>query len=97
MSVYEIKIGTLNAPLIFHQRKMFMNTANYNHTNTGKTGDISCKLCYFYKCMNYISAKTSLCPPLRYLWVNDYKGSGISWRDHYIFCPSVALGTACIA
>ena len=32
--------------------------------------------------------------PLRYLWVNDYKGNGISGRDHYIFCSSVMLGTA---
>ena len=33
--------------------------------------------------------KLSLFPPLRYLWVNDYKGNGISGHDHYIFCPSV--------
>ena len=41
--------------------------------------------------------KSSLCPPLRYLWVNDYKGTGILGRDHYIFCPSVMLGTTCTA
>ena len=35
--------------------------------------------------------------PLRYLWVNDYKGNGISVRDHYIFCSSVMLGIACAA
>ena len=29
--------------------------------------------------------KSSLCPSLWYLWVNDYKGNGISGRDHYIF------------
>ena len=28
--------------------------------------------------------KSSLCPPLRTLWANDYKGKGISGRDHYI-------------
>ena len=38
--------------------------------------------------------KYSLCPPLRNLWVNDYKGKGISGHDYYIFCPSVMLGTA---
>ena len=30
--------------------------------------------------------KSSLYLPLRYLWANDYKGKGISGRDHYIFC-----------
>ena len=25
--------------------------------------------------------------------MNDYKGNGISGRDHYIFCSSVMLGT----
>ena len=33
--------------------------------------------------------KSSLCPPLQYLWENDYKGNGISGHDYYIFCPSV--------
>ena len=28
--------------------------------------------------------KSSLCPPLRNLWANDYKCKGISGRDHYI-------------
>ena len=32
-------------------------TGNYNHTNIGKDGDISCKICHFYKCVYYISAK----------------------------------------
>ena len=41
--------------------------------------------------------KSCFCPPLRYLWVNDYKGKSISGRDHYIFCPSVMFGTACTA
>ena len=41
--------------------------------------------------------KSSLCPSLRLLWVNDHKGKGISWRDHYIFCPSMMLGNACTA
>ena len=41
--------------------------------------------------------KSSLCPPLRYLWVNDYRGKGNSERDHYIFCLSVMLGPACTA
>ena len=35
--------------------------------------------------------------PLRFLWVNVYKGNGISGRDHCIFCSSVMLGTACTA
>ena len=41
--------------------------------------------------------KLSLFPPLRYLGVNDYKGNVTSGHDHYIFCPSVMLGTACTA
>ena len=41
--------------------------------------------------------KSSLYLPLRYLWANDYKGKGISWRDHYIFCSRVMVGTACTA
>ena len=41
--------------------------------------------------------KSSLFLPFRYLWVNDYKGKGISGCDHYIFCPSLMLGTVCTA
>ena len=72
-------------------------TGNSNHTNIGKNGDISCKIRHFYKCVYYISAKITLCLPLRYLWANDYKGKGISGRDHYIFCSRVMVGTACTA
>ena len=39
--------------------------------------------------------KSSFCLPLRYLWANDYKGRGISGRDHYIFCSRVMLGIEC--
>ena len=35
-------------------------TGNYNHTNIGKNGDISCKICHFYKCVYYIFAKIIL-------------------------------------
>ena len=43
-----------------------------------------------------VAAKIILMSPaLRYLWVNDYKGNGISGRDHYMFFPSGMLGTAC--
>ena len=35
---------------------------------------------------------SSLCPPLRYLWVNDYKGKGISGRDHYIYLYQFRIG-----
>ena len=56
ISVYKIKMpGTLNAPLIFHQQIMVMDD-----TNIGKNGDISCKICHFYKCVYYISAKIIL-------------------------------------
>ena len=41
--------------------------------------------------------KSSLCPSLRNLWANDYKGKDISGRDHYIFCSRVMVGTACTA
>ena len=34
-NIYERELGT---------------TANYNHTNTSKTGDSICKICYVYKC-----------------------------------------------
>ena len=40
---------------------------------------------------------SSLCLPLRYLWANGYKDKGISGRDHYIFCSTVIVGTACTA
>ena len=33
--------------------------------------------------------KSSLCPSLRYLWVNDYKGKGSFGRDHYTKLISV--------
>ena len=41
--------------------------------------------------------KSSLFPQVQYLWMYHYEGKGISGRDHYIFCPSVMLGTACTA
>ena len=47
ISVYEIKNGTLNAPLIFLHQIMLRTTANYIHTNTGKTGDIAVKYVIF--------------------------------------------------
>ena len=52
------QIGTLIAPLIFHQQIKVLNDiiANTNHTNIGKIDDTSCNLCYFYKCVHYISA-----------------------------------------
>ena len=34
-----------------------------------------------------VTAKIILVSPLRYLWVNDYKGNSISGRDHYMFGP----------
>ena len=37
--------------------------------------------------------KSSLCLPLRYLWMNDYKANGISGRDYYIVYSSVMFGT----
>ena len=66
ISVYEIEICTLNAPLIFHQRIMFMNESWGQLLTTIiqilviKTGDSSCKICYFYKCVHYVSAKIVL-------------------------------------
>ena len=54
--VYEIKIGTLNAPLIFHQQIRAMNDSQgellttITNYNSGKIGDISCKLCHFIMC-----------------------------------------------
>ena len=74
-----------------------MKTGNYNHTNIGKNGDISCKICHFYKCVATSLLKSSLRLPFRYLWANDYKGKGISGRDHYIFCSRVMEGDACAA
>ena len=59
----------------------------------------------FVKLYKYLSVKTKQwrhednfsSHPLRYLWVNDYKGNSISGHDHYIFCSSVMLGTGCTA
>ena len=41
--------------------------------------------------------KPSLCRQILYLWLNDHKVKRISGCDHYIFCPSVMLCTACTA
>ena len=62
ISVFEIKFGTLNAPLIFHQQIMLMNDSQGElvTTITDKNGDISCKICHFYECVYYISAKIIL-------------------------------------
>ena len=58
ISVYEIKIGRLNALSIFHHKKyvyMFMNNSlgqfrantNYDHINIGKIGSVSGKIRHF--------------------------------------------------
>ena len=50
-----------------------MRTANYNHINIGKIGDISSKICLFFIIVYTTSLlKSSMCPLLRYLWVNYY-------------------------
>ena len=58
-------MGTLNVPLIFHQQIMVMNDSQGELVTTitqnfGKNGDIGCKICHFYKCVYYISAKIIL-------------------------------------
>ena len=58
-----------------------MTAADYNYTNTGKTGDSSCKI-FFINVYTTSLLKSYLFPPLRYLWMNDYKGKGISRCDH---------------
>ena len=52
-------------PFDFITKIMFMDESwgqllSTNHTNTGKTGDSSCKYVMFYKCVHYISAKIIL-------------------------------------
>ena len=47
ISVYEIKIGTLDAPLIFHQQIIVMNDSHGELLTTGKIADISCKIVVF--------------------------------------------------
>ena len=98
ISVYELEIGLLNAPLIFHQQIMVMNDSQGELVTT-ITQILVRMVIYAVKCVNFINVyttsllKSSLCLPLRYLWANDYKG--ISGRNHYIFCSRVMVGTAC--
>ena len=49
---------------IFDLQGKLRTTANYNQSNTGKTGASSCKICCFYKCVHYITAEIILFPPL---------------------------------
>ena len=49
----------------------------------------------YYQYLCDCSYQFSLTLPLQDLWANDYKGKGISWHYHYIFCSRVMLGTAC--
>ena len=93
ISVYEINIGMLSASLIFHQQIMVMNDSQGELLTT--ITQILVRLVTAVKYVISINVystsqlKLSLCLPLPYLWVNDYKGNGISGRDHYIFYPSV--------
>ena len=91
ISVYEIKIGTLNAPLIFHQQIMVVNDSQEELLTTITQIlvilvilDVHVKYVIFHKCVHYISAKIIIV-------------SSASIFDHYIFCPSVMLGTTCTA
>ena len=102
ISVYELKIGTFNAPLIFHQQIMVMNDSQ-GELVTAITQILVIIMIYAVKYVIFINVyttsllKSSLCLPVRYLWTNDYKDKGISGRDHYIFCSRVMVGTACTA
>ena len=65
ISVNEIKIGTFEcsfspqSPNNVYEREL-RTSANYNHTNTGKTKGSSCKIGYFCKRVHNISAKITL-------------------------------------
>ena len=102
ISVYEIKIGTLNVSLIFHQQIMVMNDSQGELVTTitqilVRMVILAVKYVSFINVYTTSPLKSSLCHPLRYLWANDYKGNSISGRDHYIFCSRVMVGTACTA
>ena len=102
ISVYEIKIGTLNNPLIFYQQIMVMNDRQGELVTTithilVRMVIQAVKYVIFINVYTTSLLKSSLCLPLQYLWANDYKGKGISWRDQYIFCSRVMVGTACTA
>ena len=73
-----------------------MTTANYNHSSSGKSGDSSCKICYFINVYTTSLLKLSLFSPLRYLWVNDYKSKDISGCACYIFKCNVRHRLHCL-
>ena len=93
------QIGTLIAPLILHQQIMVMNDSQGELLTTiirilVRMVILAVKCVIFINVYTTSLLKASLCLPLRYLWVNDYKGNGISGRDHYIFSSRVLLRTA---
>ena len=91
------QIGTLIAPLILHQQIMVMNDSQGELLITQRLVRmeiLTVKYVIFIKGYTTSLLKSSLCLTLRYLWVNDYKGNGISRRDHYIFSSRVLLRTA---
>ena len=97
ISVYEIKIDTLNAPLIFHQQIMVMTDIQGELVTTItqiliRMVILAVKYVIFINVYTTSLLKSFLCPPLRNLWAKDYKGKGISGRDHYIFCLRVMVG-----
>ena len=87
ISVYDIKICALNAPLIF--QIVFMNES-WGQLLTKITqilvrlGILDVKYVIFINVYTTSLLKSSLFHSLRYLWVNVYKGKGISGCDHYI-------------
>ena len=92
ISVYEIKIGTLNTSLILQQQVMVMNDSQGELLTTitqilVRLVILAVKYVIFINVYTTSLLKSSLCLPLRYLWANDYKGKGIS--GHYIFCSRV--------
>ena len=102
ISVYEIKIGTLNVTLIFHQQIMVMNDSQGELVTTITQILVrmvikAVKYVIFINVYTTSLLKSPLCLPLRYLWANDYKGKGISGCDLYIFCLRMMVGTACTA
>ena len=95
ISVYEIKIGTLNAPLILHQQIMVINDSQGELLTTiiqilVRLVILAVKYVIFIYVYTTPLLKSSLCIPLRFLWANDYKGKGISWREYSSYCIIIA-------
>ena len=98
ISVYEIKIGTLNAALILHQQIMVINDSQGELLTTIIQILVRMVILAFYKCVHYTSAKIILVPSAS-IFVGEWlqsQGHLWAWPLYILFKSDVRHRMHCL-